>query len=457
MRFNNDSGAAKPHPEQDRNATIAQVRAALKARDREIRMEALRQQADDLMIGKDFRDKEAARRSRLDRSMMSDEEALANPADAAVEDEFTPYAGAMGQVDVTPAAGITMPIKGWNRFNRKRFKQAYDEGVKGVSGGFDKILQIIKPQRAIRPWDQERAVIESAKGNWKAGLPDKYDTVTGLMKQKAASDTREALKQRAERLAEIAAIKKQQLSMSFDDIPRSQWPRVPEHPKGGHYLGIEPLDNTIVKGAALHQDYDPLNASTGSKFNALRPPDFNPDPKLLQENIEIDARKRAAIDDLLSTRGLAPQSMYVRTPKTSYMVQDKAQETFDQAKQELGDELIALKKKNDQDAYNKGWSEAEHQAKDTRLREDYHKSVEDLMWLKREKQKELRNYVMPSDEHGRNMMLHDGKLKTVDSQGYLVPTSDPARSLYFEDGTHWMEPDPIPNDSRRAVTFKRGK
>jgi hypothetical protein len=453
MKLNNDSGAAKIAP-QDRNATIAQIRAALRARDKEIMLEALRQQSDDLMIGKDFREKEAARRARLDRSRMTDEEALANPADAAVEDEFTPYGGAMGQMDFVPAMGALTPAQ---RAIKSSYKKAAESARSGVSGGFDKILQIIKPHHEIRPWEQERAVIDSAKGSWKAGLPDKYDTVTGLMKQKASRDTREALKQRANRLDEIAKVKKQQLSMSFDDIPASQWPKVPGLPEGGYYMGIEPLDNTIVKGAALHKNYNPLDLGTNDKFNALRPPDLYPDPKHLQENIEIDARKRAAIDDLLSTRGLAPQSMYVRTPKTSYMVQDKAQETVDQANARMSRELQDLKLKNAFDAHDRGLSEADHLARDRRLRADYQKSKDDLLELRKMKEKELRNYVRPSDEHGGNMMIQDGKLKTVDTQGYLVPSTDPARSLKWEDGTYWMEPDPIPNDSRRAVTFKRGK
>ena len=239
---------------------------------------------------------------------MTDEQQLAQPEEGLKDasfllpdrEEIDPNAALGGSPDM----GIAMPVKGWDRFNKKRFKQAYDESVAAVGGGFDKIMQIIRPHRNIRPWEQERAVLDSARGSWKSELPDKYDTVTGLMKQKAASDTREALKQRA---------------------GRSHYR---EFPEGGHYLGLEPLDNTVVKSASLHKSYNPLDGATASKFYAARPPDFKPDPKLLQDNIEIDARKRVAIDHILSSYDLAPQSMYVRTPKTSYMVQDKAQESF---------------------------------------------------------------------------------------------------------------------------------
>lgn len=409
----------------DTNANIAKVRAALKKRDQEIKLEALLSRR--LGPGRQ-------------RSMMTDEQQLAQPEAPVSESSFllpdrheidpgSPLGG-------SPDMGIAMPIGGWNRFNRKRFKQAYDEGVNAVSGGFDKILEIIKPRRGIRPWEQERHVIDSARGNWEAGLPDKYDTVIGLMKQKASKDTRDALKQRADRYAEIGDSSK------------------PNLPRGGYYLGLEPLDNTVVKGAALHKDYNPMDSSTNSKFGALVPPKFNPNPKLLQENIEIDARKRVAIDDLLASRGLAPQSMYVRTPKTSYMVQDKAQESLDQAyaRLRLEQENRMAKHGKDYDTPDPSWG-----AERERMRDDYEKSKEDLLKLQRMKVKDLENYVKTSDVHGNNLMFQDGKLKTVDTQGYLVPTNDPSRSVRMEYGTMWAEPDPIPNESRRSVTFKRGK
>lgn len=407
----------------DTNANIAKVRAALKKRDQEIKLEALLSRR--LGPGRQ-------------RSMMTDEQQLAQPEAPVSESSFllpdrheidpgSPLGG-------SPDMGIAMPIGGWNRFNRKRFKQAYDEGVNAVGGGFDKILEIIKPRRGIRPWEQERQVIDSARGNWEAGLPDKYDTVTGLMKQKAAQDTRAALKQRAGRIDRGDTV-----------------------PTGGYYLGLEPLDNTVVKSASLHHDYDPLTPSTNSKFNALRAPDFNPNPKLLQENIELDARKRVAIDDLLATRSLAPQSMYVRTPKTSYVVQDRAQKSMQDTRNDLLDHMRRLRAENDSRHVAGDIDQAEHLRRDRTMRDDYQKSIKDLENLAELTRKDIGNYAHPSDWHPGNSMFADGKLKSVDTQGYLVPTKDPAKSVMKDYSGDWMEPDPIPNESRRSVTFKRGK
>lgn len=388
---------------------------------------------------------ELQRRLRLgrDRSDMSPEEELLYPEKGAVESSFIPEERDFNPDSVggmPTSLGIAMPTKGWNWMGKMGSKARLEDLDKSTSGGFQKILNMLK--RDVRGPKEWMEVNTSGSNKNREALPEIQETVTRLMKQKAAGDTREALKSRADRNAEIAEAKREGYS-------------VPELPKGGHYLGIEPLDDTIVKGASLHQNYNPLGETTASKFGALKPPHWRVDENMLQEAIEHDARARVSVDDLLSSKGLAPESMYVRTPKNSFVVQDKAQETLDQAEKRM-----MLERRDLLEAHNKDLSmpKAKWDKKRHRILDDHYKSLTDLDALSATKQKQIEKIVRPQDMHGSNLMLQDGEIKAVDTQGFLVPSKNPNKTVYTdEQDKEWMEASPIPNDSRRSVIFNRKK
>lgn len=364
-------------------------------------LEELRsKQSDGLLIGSDFKKKEADRRARLDRSMMTDEEQLASPADAAVEDEFTPYAGAMGQVDVMPTVGALTPAQ-------RALKAGYKGAVKAqedlATGGFDKIKRMLRLEKLVRDPEEARAVVNTRIGNpLSHQLPVASEQVQPLMRQKALQDTRAALTQRADR-----------------------GPFGSGMPQGGAYYGLEVLDDTVVKGPTLHGAYSD-NWDHGDSVRR----DF-------VDSMEIEARKRANADAVLSQANLAPESMVVRTPKGAYMVQDRAAETLEDRLKSLKQELNKKTNKIIERYVQNKISKDEYDQLRSRAVRNYErknsKTYDDVFKLEREIKS---RGLQVQDSHDRNVMFDKhNKPLTVDTQ--------------------WFTDTPLPEDHWRVIRKPR--
>ena len=371
-------------------------------------------------------------KSKMQRSELSDMEQLALPEKPVVESDLPDFSTAElddGRIVPTPSLSISMPAgsRGWSGFKSKQYKNAYEDAQKAAPGAFDKIRQMVKSISNLRPWDEERAVIDSGRQNWKAGLPSKYDAAELMSKQRASSDVRKALEQRAGRT----------------DIP-----------EGGFYLGIEPLDETVVKSPVLHKEYSPwsedptlidnLNLKqqkTGVKFGQHGGAQSD-----LMEAMQLDARKRVAMDDLLSKRKLAPESMYVETSAGKpYIVQDKAEGTVTDVNKKRFDDLMREKKDIENKFRGGEISDEEYRKLDNEVRQ---KSYQDRLTSENRTRQFRENLTnegfLPADWHDGNIGIYNGDPVVIDSQGYEVRKNG-----------QWESTLPIERDSRRAVTFRR--
>lgn len=377
----------------------------------------------------------------VQRSMMSDEEQIASPESGLSEDEFLPYPGAYGQVDVMPMLGALTPAQ---RAAKAGYKKAVRNIEESATGAFDKIKKMLGIEMEVRDPQERRAIWQSHIGNkYSHELPINFEQKQALIRQKALQDTRQALKNRAERVAAGSSL-----------------------PEGGYFFGIEPLDDTIVKGASLHKSFDLFDegevpkageilqnydtkkkAQVAAKFGA----GFPYGRREVLEAIELDARKRGAADDFLARKGLAPESMVVRTPGNTYMVQDRASKSLSDLKM---------------DAYSKTHQEVNlingaiqngeinPESGDKAIKElwkkyfAFERELDTRLDVMRDRIKESGLY--PSDLHKGNVMVNkSGADVVVDTQDFY------RRAPQDKWGNDEVKLEPLPKDHWRVIRKPR--
>jgi len=355
------------------------------------------------------------------RSDMTMMEQLAYPEGSAVEDQFLPDETSYG-LPVFGVAALT-PAQ---RAAKANYKKTMQEAAEGAKGGFDKIMSLFKAKGKIRTTDEQRALQEGLDYDLVRQLPaGGSDLMQHQMRQKALKDTIEGRE-----------FNKEARALGSDTT------------KSGLYFGSEPLEDTVVKSASFHpryaeaglgeeiQRYPATNdvAETARKFGGSTAED-------VREAIRQDALRRMKADDILAAKGFAPQSMMVDTPRASYIVQDKADESIGEAMSKeskiLTDEIrriegAAMGGVIPMDESRKIIEDLREARSRSRLKyEALHDSLRDR--IKKE------TGLIPDDFHTGNVWTQKGNPVVVDTQnfGWYDPTDLVYDRLPPIEENHW--------------------